>query len=234
MIGGAAGELMSVISDLAWPVLIIAILGGVVSLSQRRRQGSAQERQQIKWILFAVIALSAFSVFWGIVETLGQEQIAGIGSAFFLPTLPLAIGISILKYRLYDLELVVNKTLVYGSLTVLLAGAYLGVVLVLQGVLGPWTTGSDLAVVGSTLAVAALARPMRSRVQGFIDRRFYRGKYDATELLESFASRLREEVDLDSLSQDLIDVVGKAMQPTHTSLWLRSGVRAEALGLTSG
>lgn len=85
-------------------------------------------------------------------------------------------------------------------------------------------------MVGSTLAVAGLARPLRSRVQGFIDRRFYRGKYDAAGLLESFASRLREEVDLDSLSQDLVEVVGEAMQPTHTSLWLRGGVKGEALG----
>jgi hypothetical protein len=127
---------------------------------------------------------------------------------------------AILKNRLYDIDLIINRTLVYGGLTALLATTYFGIVVLLQGVI-PAAGDSDLTIAGSTLAVAALFRPLRARLQGFIDRRFYRRKFDAQRTLESFSSRLRDDVDLDHLSADLLGVVRETMQPEHASLWLR-------------
>jgi hypothetical protein len=129
--------------------------------------------------------------------------------------------IAIMKYRLYDIDLIINRTLVYGALTAMLAAAYLVIVVVLQNVI-PGAGDSDLTIAGSTLAVAALFRPLRARIQGFIDRRFYRRKFDAQRTLESFSSRLRDDVDLDHLSADLLGVVSDTMQPAHASLWLRT------------
>ena len=126
-----------------------------------------------------------------------------------------------LRYRLYEIDRIVNRTLVYGTVTALLAGLYFGIVIGLQAVFGGLTRGNDLAIAGSTLAVAALFRPVRARIQAFVDRRFYRRRYDAQQTLDAFSVRLREEVDLDQLGQDLGGVVRETMQPAHISLWLR-------------
>jgi hypothetical protein len=135
---------------------------------------------------------------------------------------PIAIGIAILKYRLYDINLLINRTLVYGSLTATLLGIYVGTIVVLQELLRAITgQESQLAIVASTLAVAALFTPLRRRIQGFIDRRFYRRKYDARKTLEAFSAKLSQETDLDALRSDLVSVVSETMQPTHVSLWLR-------------
>ena len=135
---------------------------------------------------------------------------------------PVAVGIAVLRFRLYDIDILINRTLVYGSLTVTLVALYFGGIVVLQRFFVLLTgQKSTLAVVASTLLIAALFTPLRRRIQGFIDRRFYRRKYDARKTLEAFSSKLRDETDLDALSEDLTSVVRETMQPAHVSLWLR-------------
>jgi hypothetical protein len=200
-----------------------SMLFAAVSLLVRFRRSRGAERQQLKWFTYAG-ALLAF----GFVALIGADA-AGFPRGvldfayavlFWLP--PIAAGIAMLRYRLYDIDLVVNRTLVYGSVTALLASAYLGCVLLLQYALHPVTKGNGLAVALSTLAVAALFRPARNRIQALVDRHFYRRKYDAQRTLEGFATRLREEVDLDSLRAELTGIVAETMQPAHVSVWLRS------------
>jgi hypothetical protein len=136
--------------------------------------------------------------------------------------LPVAAGLAILRYRLYDIDVVINRTVVYGSLSAILAAVYLGAVLLLQVVLSPFTEGSSLAVAVSTLTVAALFRPVRARIQHVVDRRFFRSKYDAGRTLDQFSSHLRDKVDITHIRDDLLTVVGDTVQPTHASLWLRT------------
>ena len=139
-----------------------------------------------------------------------------------LSGIPVAMGVAILRYRLYDIDIIINRTLVYGSLTASLVLVYLGGVVSLQYAFRTLTGGeSQIAIVASTLAIAALFSPLRRRIQGFIDRRFYRRRYDAARTLEAFSAKLRDETDLDSLSGDLVGVVHETVQPEHASLWLR-------------
>jgi hypothetical protein len=205
---------------------------GVVSLIVRFRRSRAEERQQIKWVAFAgaimcaVITVGPF--LWSLPPSSpGVTLIWPMLFSAALSTIPLATGIAILKYRLYDIDRIINRTLVYGSLTVTLAAVYLGSIVVLQTLqkrLFVLLTGqaeqSQLAIVVSTLVIAALFTPLRRRIQSFIDRRFYRSKYDARKTLEAFSAKLREETDLDALSDDLTSVVRETMQPAHVSVWL--------------
>jgi hypothetical protein len=199
-------------------VLFLGVLASVASLILRFRRSRGVERQQLKWFTLA----GALTALGGLAVFLPTESVwtavLFFGAAL---SIPVAAGIAILRYRLYDIDVVVNRTLVYGSVTALLAGSYLGLVLLLQVAFSPVTEGSGLAVALSTLAVAAVFRPVRGRVQALVDRRFYRRKYDAQRTLEGFAAHLRDEVDLDALRGELTGVVGETMQPSHVSLWLR-------------
>lgn len=218
---GWTSPLLDPLTAAAFILLLLAVVGSAVSLILRFRSAVGVQRLQMKWLAFAgavagvtiPIAVIGYSV-WG-------ETISNVAIMMSLLALPIAAGMAILRFRLYDIDVIVNRTLVYGALTALLAGFYYGAVVVLQGVLKPITAESDIAIAASTLAVAAVFRPLRSRVQGFIDRRFYRRKYDAAETLEGFSARLRDQVDLDSLKGKLVGVVGETMQPSHVSLWLR-------------
>jgi hypothetical protein len=188
-----------------------------VSLVLRLRRATGVERQQLKWFVYAV-ALFAL-VFPPSVIILGDGRLI----VFLLPLVPAAAGIAILRYRLFDIDVIINRTLVYGSLTATLAVVYVGSVVGLQAAFRAVTgQESTLAVVASTLAIAALFGPLRRRVQAFVDRRFYRRKYDAAKTLAAFNARLREETDLKALSDDLVGVVRRTVQPEHAALWLRS------------
>jgi hypothetical protein len=198
----------------------------VLSLFVRLRRAEGLERQQLKWFAYAaamfalgivliVIPLAIDTPSWFVRAATAVFTAAGT-------TVPVAIGIAILRYRLYDIDRIINRTLVYGSLTALLAVVYLGGVISSQYAFRTLTgQGSQLAIVASTLAIAALFNPLRKRIQAFVDRRFYRSRYDARKTLESFSSKLRDETDLDALNDELVGVVGETMQPAHASLWLR-------------
>ena len=152
------------------------------------------------------------------------EVIVALTNLLVIPSIPIATGIAILRYRLYDIDTLINRTLVYGLLTLMLALVYFGGVTVTQALFQALTSEEQLPqllVVASTLLIAALFTPLRRRLQSFIDRRFYRRKYDARKTLEAFSSKLRDETDLDALSEDLTSVVRETMQPAHVSLWLR-------------
>jgi hypothetical protein len=196
-------------------VFLVAALASVVV--RYLRSGDVQ-RQQIKWLLLAT-ALSAFMVFFE--EITGIEVDTEVPFALSIALFPAAIAIAIFRYRLYDIDVIINRALVYGSLTAMLALVYVGGVVGLQYAFRTLTGGeSQLAVVASTLAIAGLFVPLRRLVQAFIDRRFYRRKYDAAKTLEAFGARLRDETNLESLSNDLVSVVRHTVQPEHVSFWL--------------
>ncbi len=219
-------------------LLPVCILASALSLILRYRRSGGEQREQIKWIAFAASFVGVVYLSSLLSELIfAPETLTGTGSTVPLwvevqrnllmlsyAGVPVAVGFAVLKYRLYDIDLVINRTLVYGSLTALLALVYFGGVTVVQAVFRTLTGQEQqpqLAVVVSTLVIAALFNPLRRRIQGFIDRRFYRGKYDAAKTLEAFSVKLRDETDLDALSDDLVGVVRETMQPAHVSLWLR-------------
>lgn len=220
------GPLFDVIEVLLGPALLLTLALGAFSLIVRFRSARGIERQQIKWLMLgAVVALASFgsiALFQALVDDLSDAAVTLFIIVAIL-ALPTSIATAVMRDRLYDVDVVINKTLVYGSLTAILALAYLTPVVVLQALFGDLLRGDDLFVAGSTLVVAALFRPLRARVQGFIDRRFYRRRYDAAQTLGEFSSRLRNQVDLDSLNRELVGVVTETMQPAHASVWLRRG-----------
>jgi hypothetical protein len=219
---------MNAVNNIGWLLIVVGLALSAASMVVRLRRAGGIERQQLKLVL-AVGALVATVVVldmcsWLVWPHGGLQLRMGLmGLAFAM--FPIAAGVAILRYRLYDIDVAINRTLVYGALTATLAGVYLGSVLLLQLALSGLTHGSTLAVAASTLAVALLFRPARSRIQDAVDRRFYRRKYDVQRTLASFAARLRDEVELDRLSAELRDVVADTMQPAHVSLWLREAGR---------
>src|SRR5215213_3644698 len=198
-----------------------SMLASAVSLIVRMRRAGRVERQQIKWLAYGG-AVVVGAVFVGGVISVWIEEVGISLIIIGLLGLPIFTGIAILRSRLYDIDIVINRTLVYATLTATLALLYFGGVTALQRLLSPvMGEGNGLAVVASTLLIAALFNPLRRRIQAFIDRRFYRSKYDARKTLESFSARLRDETDLEALRGDLEGVVRETMQPAHVSLWLR-------------
>jgi hypothetical protein len=191
------------------------------------RRARGLERQQLKWLglsvgfgAAALVLLFSLSPFVNLDTGLGKV-VAGSLLALVFAGPAVAVAVAILRYRLYDVDVVINRALVYGALTATLGASYLGVVLLLQLALQPVTADSGLAIAASTLAVAALFRPARARIQRAVDRRFYRRRYDAQRTLEAFSARLRDQVDLDAVSYELRAVVGETVQPRHVSMWLR-------------
>jgi hypothetical protein len=202
------------------------IFVAVISLIMRLRRAMELERQQIKWFVYAtVLMISGGILTYPVSEAIGSVWLKWISFVPFIVGvmfIPVAMGIAILRYRLYDIDILINRTLVYGPLTVVLVALYFGGVVLLQNTFVALTgQESTLAVVASTLLIAALFNPLRSRIQSFIDRRFYRSRYDARKTLEAFSASLRDETDLAALNDELVGVVRETMQPAHVSVWLR-------------
>jgi hypothetical protein len=215
----AFGGALRVANQLALVVALLAILGGAASLVTRFRHARGVERQQLRWLALAATLTGLTMAATGVLVAAGDLAAAGWVSVIGTVFLPLATGAAILRYRLYDLDRIVSRTLAYGLLTVLLGLGYAAVVLGLGGLLGQ---DSSLVVAAATLAVAAAFQPLRRRVQQTVDRRFNRRRHDAGRVIDVFAARLRDQVDLDALNIELLAVVDQTMQPTRASLWLRS------------
>jgi hypothetical protein len=219
---GVESPLIDALQGLSFFLMAVGIVGSVASLILRFRRARGEQREQIKWLAFAgALAGTCVIVFTPLYDVVG-EDVANAAIMLGVLSLPLAAGVAILRYRLYDIDVVINRTLVYGALSATLAAAYLGSVLLLQLLLNGVTGDSGLAVAGSTLAVAALVRPARARIQKAVDRRFFRRKYDAAQTLDRFGEQIRDEVDLGALRGELRSVVADTMQPAHVSVWLRS------------
>jgi hypothetical protein len=220
-----------VVQPLTWAAyltLLLLTLASVVSLLVRLARATGMERQQLKWFVFAasLAAPGFFLLVLGlVVEGLSRGWIFVSGLWFLIATvggIAVASAIAILRYRLYDIDLIIRRTLIYSALTALLAGAYLASVLVLQSVFQAVTgeAQGELVTVLSTLTIAALFLPLRGRVQTAIDRRFFRRKYDAGRVLARFGGSVRDDVELDQLRARLLDVIDETVQPAHASLWL--------------
>jgi hypothetical protein len=220
-----APEALGNAATAGWFILLPSILLAAAALVVRYRRSGAVERQQLKLVASTGVLFAVAFLVESLFTDTGSgvlEEVTGALAIAALTAIPVAAGVAILRYRLYDIDLLVRRTLVYAVATVGLAGLYFGIVLALQEVFSSFAGGSDLAVAVSTLAVAALFGPARRRVQHAVDRRFYRRRYDAQRTLETFSARLRDEVDLRQLREELGRVVTETMQPAHVSLWLRS------------
>jgi hypothetical protein len=219
IVPGEGAGLAGMLNAIGHTLVFLGFAAAVVSLFVRRRRASQTERQQLKWFAYGAamfaLAILSYALPW-------PERISEVLELATGVFIPVAIGIAVLRYGLYEIDLLINRTLVYGSLTATLVALYFGGIVLLQRVFVVLTgEESTLAVVASTLVIAALFNPLRHRIQSFIDRRFYRRKYDAAKTLATFNARLRDETDLGTLSDDLVGVVRETMQPAHVSLWLR-------------
>jgi hypothetical protein len=225
-------SILELLGDLGAATVLVCCVLAVISVFVRLQSAQGEERQQIKWFAYAAaVLLSTFFLglpLAGVIGAMGGGWAAQVPLVIGVLAIPAAVGVAMLRYRLYDIDRIINRTLVYGALTALLAAGYVATILALQGIgdlvfQAPFRAflgqESALATVAATLAMAALFSPMRRRLQSFIDRRFYRRKYDARKTLEAFSAQLRDETDLEALSDDLVGVVRETMQPAHVSLW---------------
>ena len=230
---GDAGETISIIRGLV-PFLFLTNVPAFLSLVIRYGRASGVERQQIKWFAYA----SALLVFLIMLDSLGidlSEVWNNVLTTVSGTAINVAVGLAILRYRLYEIDIIINRTLVYGTLTGTLALVYFGGVTATQTLLRTLTDRQELpqlVLVASTLVIAALFNPFRRRIQSFIDRRFYRRKYDARKTLEAFSAKLRDETDLEALNDDLVGVIRETIQPAHVSLWLSPDRAKEGEKLT--
>jgi len=214
---GVLGELAQVSLGVSLPLLGLLMLAAAAAAITRWRRSTGVERQQLELFVYML-----FLIVLGL--ALGASGLPGPwGPLVDLATLglPVAIAVAVLRYRLYDIDVLINRTLVYGLTTGGIAAAFFGGIVVLQTLLRPFTTGSEIAVAASTLLTVALFQPLRSRVQQAVDRRFSRSRYDAARTLDAFAEELRDEVDLESVRAHLLGAVSQTMSPAHASLWLR-------------
>jgi len=199
----------------------LTIVMAALSVIVRFRRSSGIERLQLKWLAFSVLPLGAT----GIASAVLPDKIGQVLYVLVAAFVPIAIGIAILRYRLYDIDVLINRALVYGATTAMIGVAFFAGIVVIQAILRPLTGGSEVAVAASTLLSFALFQPLRHRIQGVVDRRFFRSRYDAVRILDSFTSRLRDEVDLDAVRADLVDAAHRTVQPVHANVWLRERVR---------
>jgi hypothetical protein len=209
-VGGLADAVFGVLL----PAQLLLVAVALVSLVLRLRQAPGDERQQVKWFVYTVAAVVVLFI----------AGIVVLGAGYLFPLfglIPVAVAVAVFRYRLYEIDRLINRTLVYLLLTALLVGVYAALVFLLGRLLDPATGDSALAVAASTLAVAALFQPARRRLQELVDRRFDRRRYDAARTVERFSGRLRDHVDLDTLSAELLGVVDHTVQPASASLWLR-------------
>jgi hypothetical protein len=225
-----AESVLEIVGVVGLALVLTCLLGAVASVGVRFRRSRGTERLQLKWLsysggLVATCILAAIPLEASAASSETATNISNFVITASLATIPIAVGVAILRYRLYEIDRIINKTLVYGLLTAILVAGYVGSVLLLQALL-PVADDSPAAVAVSTLAMAALFGPLRRRVQDVVDRRFYRSRFNAVRTVEEFGSRLRSETDLDALSADLIGVVRQTVQPSHASLWLRAEKKA--------
>jgi len=218
---GPLGDLLLLAASAKAIVLALALIAPV-ALVVRFRRSRGVERQQLKWLTYtAAIAFGLYLIAL-VSPPEGTIRVLAAATSFLgIGLLPVAIAIAIFRYRLYDIDVLIRRTVVYGAVSAALVATYLGAAVLFQALLRPFTSGSELAVAGSTLLVVALFQPVRRRIQAAVDRRFYRAKYDAERTLDAFAARLGDEVDLAALQGELLGVVNDTVQPAHASLWLR-------------
>jgi hypothetical protein len=225
---GIPGGLGDALSHLAgvYPIVLAGAVASLVSVGVRYRRSQGTEREQLKWIVYAAVVIALGVAATGVIGSGGADSnlrtnLENVISTVSISFLPVAIGVAVLRYRLWDIDRIINRTLVYAVLTVLLVAVYAGLVVGLGAVTG--RTGNPVVIAGSTLVVAALFGPARRRIQALIDRRFYRRRYDAQRVLAAFSTRLRDELDLDALSGVLSGAVVDAVQPSSVSVWIRQG-----------
>jgi hypothetical protein len=226
---GIAGLLDPAVDAITFGTALVSagLVFGIGSVVLRYRRAAAMERQQLKWFVYASVLTAGIQLFWLLSAAAASEPaIVALALSGAIP--PAAMTVAILRYRLYDVDLLINRTLVYGVMTGGLAVAFFGLVVVLQALLRRLTGGSEVSVAVSTLGTLALVQPLRRRIQTTVDRRFYRSRFDAARTVDDFAVRLRDQVDFDAVRADLISTVYTTMQPAHLSMWVRPSSRNDS------